>query len=572
MSDEWWDPSHDLPAFRTRRTTFGDSKGGDYVRGSEDARVPAAALRYRSVLVDLSTLATTARGLLHVQPYVTYFVPATSQEEVEHTDAYHTIFLEFNWPEALKDIWKEYAVVRSSYGHPVSPGQGITLERKLSTDPDLTKDALGDFKPKVILDTDLVAGRWYYYTVFFRTTPGGAAAADWQGYMSDSCLLPKNYGHASRLWDAVPPYYQLVDDNIRAYDGYLSRFLRVIGFMQDNVRGFVEGLLELHWIDRSPMPLLQRLGDNYGMPYEQGLGDIRYRALLANLTHLLEVRGTAVGIEELIETVSQYECDVVTSDEAGNHLLLPADSDPYTSAGHWAPIHPDTDMNGKGGPAKATYLTYDKVQMVPDSTPSPPPVSGARGALEIWTSSGDATGELFITCGDGKRVDTTPTGPVTSTFTPLYAGMPCRPGQPFGFSVWVQSEVAGVTVTSYLLFFSSGGAASDLLHAYAGGTTPAGTAPAWIEFPHGATAPASSYYVVPALLFENRSGTTGANSKIIRIGAAMVYSVVTGAPVAVGGLHAYLVMGDPSDKIGEPPKPGDATFKGFVIGQPRSDL
>jgi len=60
-------------------------------------------------------------------------------------------------------------------------------------------------------------------------------------------------------------------DNYRIGAGPLRQFLTVFGFALDNTREFVEGLLELHMIDETPMSLLKGLGANYGLPYESGI-------------------------------------------------------------------------------------------------------------------------------------------------------------------------------------------------------------------------------------------------------------------------------------------------------------
>ena len=88
----------------------------------------------------------------------------------------------------------------------------------------------------------------------------------------------------------------VIDDNYRISAGPLRQFLTVFGFAMDNTREFVEGLLELHQIDKTPMSLLKGLGSNYGLPYESGIGDIRYRGLVANAPRAQHTRGTAVGL------------------------------------------------------------------------------------------------------------------------------------------------------------------------------------------------------------------------------------------------------------------------------------
>ena len=170
-------------------------------------------------------------------------------------------------------------------------------------------------------------------------------------------MLPKDYQHREHLWEAVPPYYQWIDDNYRIGAGHLRQFLTVFGFVMDNTREFVEGLLELHQIDETPMPLLKGLGANYGLPYESGIGDIRYRGLVANAPRAQHTRGTAVGLQQVIEAVSKYQTEVTGSQTM---MLFPDDSDFHNSTGNWGGLHPDA-VAPVNAEESVPSLTWDRI-------------------------------------------------------------------------------------------------------------------------------------------------------------------------------------------------------------------
>jgi hypothetical protein len=432
MARQWWPDTFDLPAFRVQREAYGLASGGDYVRGSAVVTLEHTALRYPTSSIDLSAIAIADRGQVFVKAF-----------------DYNTVVMEWSWPKALEEIFVEVAVVRSTYGAPSSPMQGQTIFRALQTDLPYYEDA--DFvvhlnPPPIIYDQPLPGGHWYYYTVFFRTNQ-----FDWTAVMSDSTLLPLNWNHSEHLWDAIPPYYQFTDDNYRGDNGFLRQFLTIFGFEMDRTREYVESLLKLHWIDQAPMALLKGLGANYGQPYEQGLGDVRYRALLANLAHLLSLRGTAKGLLELTETVSKYDCDLTYGT---NTVLLPDDSNFVNSVGHWAPIHPDVPFTG--APLETDYLSYDKVTLTaPTTMVGAPPVAGSTSCMLVDTPDAN-TGDIFIGIGCGQRS-------ATDELVPYYAGLPVNPGEVYGFSAQVKCAKS-VTVSAYMLVADADGQPEDMIY------------------------------------------------------------------------------------------------------------
>jgi len=536
---DFWPEGYDNPAFRVRRSTYGVVTGGDYVRGSGVTALPSTALRNPTQTFDIAS--AIGKGLLFCKPYA---------EGTEAVD-YHTVEIIWGWPQAIDMTWEEVALVRSSYGHPSTPSQGQTVFRA-------TREALGGkdeddeniamFNPPAVLDGNLPSGWWYYYTLFFRVT------TDWNAYMTDGCLLPANYGHQGHLWDGVPPFYQWTDDNYRVNDGFLRQFLDIFGFYLDNTRGFVEGLLDLHHIDKAPMALLKHLGANYGLPYEAGLGDIRYRALLANITNLHQSRGTAKSLEDLIETASKYECDVVGG---SNQMLLNDDSDFFTGTGNWAAVHPLTD------PGLGVVLWTDVTLATNPATP-PAGAPGARGVMRVDTPQASQTQNILITLGDGYVYDHVAAEALREVI-PLYGGISAEPLETFGFSIWVKAEKAGTTFTPYLMWFEASGQPPALLSKLAG--PPWVSDLSWHQIQVSGPAPAGAVYLVPAVFISSRQtgGAVAGRSPYTDFAASTVYSQASDAPVTTVAPDRYLTLGDPAEQIG-PPKSG---FEGFLMGKPQ---
>jgi len=545
MTDEWWPGGYDNPAFRVKRVPYGAVEGGDYVRGSTDDLLPKTAVRMpRTNAVVTEGI---GKGLL--------FARACGVDPaVLGVTNYRVVEVRWGWPTEIEFLWQEVALVRSAFGHPTVPEDGETIYRR--TRAEAAIDRVSDDGTPYTVPAPFVydygwigagtpsmnSGYWYYYTLFFRINP-----VDWAAYMSDSVLLPTDYHHADHLWETVPPFYQWTDDNIAIGSGFLRRFLTIFGYELDHTREYVESVQKAQYADFSPISLLRHVGDNYGLAYEQGLGDIRFRALVANLARLHQIRGTRKGVEELIETGSKYMCDVTVGENA---MMLPDDSDFFNGTGNWAPLHPSTPG--------FTTIAWGQVKYVSMTTvPTPPLAGGSRGVMRI-DSPTTAMQSIMMTCGDGKMP--------TKDVVPLYSGIPTDVGMTIGFSAWIKAEKNAVVIPKlYLLWFNQSGQPSGILSSTAGG--PSGATTAWQQYTMQAIAPANAVYVVPAIFFESRTGTGAASgrSPFYDVAAVTVYKPGEGGtPVAAVAPDRYLTMGDPAELLG-PPKSG---FPGYLIGTP----
>lgn len=552
MTDErnWWPEGYDLPAFRVRRVTYGDTIGGDYVRGSSALTLPHTALRYPTKSISLDSISPAMRGRLFVQ--ASYF---------EEGDLYNTMSIDWNWPAALEDTFQEVAIVRSAYGAPAWPEQGQTVFRAMRsffpTDEDGTLLA-----PQTIYDQDLTPGHWYYYTAFFRTNP-----IDWTAIMSDSAVLPGEYRHKDHLWDSIPPYYQFTDENQGRT--FLSNFLGILGYELDRTRQMVESVLDLHRIDAVPMQLLKGLGANYGYKYEAGLGDVLYRGLMANISRLLTKRSTEVALLGICETVSKYDCDTTP----GINSVLTADTSNFVdSIGQWKPAHPLLNYTA---PAIADYLPWNKVRLsVGRSIPSPGLVApGAIGSMFIDSATTD-TDDIFITAGAGLAVsevgEDTTYGDDVKESIPLHDGIPVRPGNVYGMDLFIKMAVPSEVFLYFLPF--------DRLGKITGGLTPIPGLPHlppdsdWYQVAMVGEIPPGAVYLVPAIYLRDRpmTGGVGGRTPEIAVAAVMVYRIISEVPVTVVAPDRYLVLGvehmligetTTDDGMGEP-------YEGFVIGAP----
>jgi len=521
----WWPPEYgEHPAFQTRRQVYGAVTGGDYVRGSSVVTLNHTALRYPTTPTNQSSIVNKA--VLHVYP-------------VDHS----TMAIEWGWPPGLADTWLEVALVRAGFGRPSTPNDGQTIFRA-THDVFQNADASDD-PPPIVLDNPLPPGRWYQYGLFFRVDP-----VNWVRGMVMGALLPRDLGHEAHLWDNLPPYYQWVDDNQSVGSGPLRKFLQPFAFELDTAREFVESWQHLYDIDQSPIRLLRYLGANFGIPYESGIGDIRYRSLLVRIGELYAGRGTEPTLLKMVEQFSKYQA---TLSAGANLMLLPDDADFYQGIGNWAGIHNLTPH--PFGTLLASSHVFCAQNLAADAVP--PPAGLGRGTMKVNTATADATTNLAITCGDGITTDTPP-----RTITPLHGAIPVRPNKTYGFSVWVMAETMPVTVEPDLLWFDKTGDPAALVATTRG--NPAGiTVAGWHQYIVEAAVPANATYLVPCLLFTSRpsAGGSGGRSADVNIAGVMVWELAVAPDALVVPPDKYLTMGDPGEVVGSA-----LTYRGTLTG------
>ena len=370
-------------------------------------------------------------------------------------------------------------ITRSSFGYPSTPldGQKV-LDRKyvetvatvegqmvvpyIETQPESNDN---DFKrPSLstqgLYDRNLVPGRWYYYTIFFYLR-GTGDAQQWVEGGSGDALTPTNYKTAETLYDLIPPYYRTKDKEFVSGEGQrgvLERLIQVIGFEADYTRTLSEGIENVYNIDHTHDDLLHALGEtNLGVGPEAGLGDIRYRSLLAMINPLYNTRGTTAGLLRLSAAAVKYNCKVL---EGVNYMNVFDDAEFLTNSGSWGNIYnfwtvvdgevgfdfvdwvqnvweqPDTTVGYDWITSEITDYNVVSLTVVDGETGSP---ADKRGALEITkANAGDsASNALLITCGAGEGEvynrlhDIEPV-----SFEPQFHGIRCNSGDIYTFSFY----------------------------------------------------------------------------------------------------------------------------------------
>jgi hypothetical protein len=291
------------PSFQNRRSTYrNQEREGDYIRGES-----ATALE--------NTNSTS------VQRYqVPTGVPLKAGVRCFNL-SYDGIAVYWGVPDNTASYpWESAVLVRSGFGYPSTPSDGTILRSRSTTEP----------YSEYFLDSPLIPGRWYYYSVLLFIKD------KWVVADKAHAVVPIYYGHGQEMYRLLPPFYQLQEETQWAgtENGILSRLLATVGYDLDLTRTLTEGIEQIYDMDRAPVPFLERLGkDNFGAEFYDKVGPARYRSFVAREKQLFNSRGTISGLRGTVEALSQYKTSVKNG---VNEFLLRDDSDFSRSSGNWA--------------------------------------------------------------------------------------------------------------------------------------------------------------------------------------------------------------------------------------------
>ena len=252
--------------------------------------------------------------------------------------------------------WNEMILVRSSFGVPISPftNDGVTL-----------LDQTVNFSTS-FLDTPLMSGRFYYYSLFVFDTD----VNEW--LLSSSCqgLCLTDFGFPAIYTGWTPDWYMEQDLQLTP-SGPLSRFFGLVGFEMNWVRSEIESLYTLNSPEYISGAMLPFLGGNLGMGYEPALGMSQSRVLVGSAAELYKTKGTSFGVQAAASAYTGYPCELTLSQNVEIQL---DDAAFDRSTGHWVAKNAGTSLSVV--PSVTTYgITPEHTNYTPIQGNAP--LSGA---------------------------------------------------------------------------------------------------------------------------------------------------------------------------------------------------
>ena len=239
---------------------------------------------------------------------------------------YGTITLNWNDPGGN---WAKLIVVRNTYGFPVNPYDGNQiLEASYGSDPTF------------VIDTNLVQGAFYYYSIFVYNL----TQYTWSNAGNAIGLSVQDYGNTDKMYNYLPEIYKITDVYTATSDWDnpdLRAFLSNFSFQLDYEQTIAALLFDRYNIQTVSGQLVPTMLNQFGQAYEPAIGLQQNRVLLRDSVILTKQRGSKQGLVGYLEDFSgwavpsplpkytftqlstgQYSVNAPTSSEAPNPSLV----------------------------------------------------------------------------------------------------------------------------------------------------------------------------------------------------------------------------------------------------------
>lgn len=246
------------------------------------------------------------------------------------------------------------------------------------------------------VDTDVIGGSWYYYTLFIQdtddtwnragATSGIAVKKPWVrginqivGPQYDTQTVP--FGFSDLMWERIPDYFKYVRrDNAAVTDDYfltpstqafltnpdeydvenqdLRSFLDILGWGLDYVHNYEETILNANDPTRAHLQNVNRLADEFGIDFEYAIPATVMRSKVANAALLARRRGTLQGLADVAALSTGWDVDI----QVNQNLFLNRDQSEFAN-----PIYPGWDAgvnyaNGQSVQYESRIFTAIPVQ------------------------------------------------------------------------------------------------------------------------------------------------------------------------------------------------------------------
>lgn len=331
------------------------------------------------------------------------------QPFIAEAEGYNALRLTWTYPTGE---WRKVALVKSRSGYPVAVNDGDRILEFTETNP-----------ATYYRDADLDGSTFYYYVLFIQKTDG-----TWVGASATSGLALADTGLSTLVWNRIPKYFRYIrregaavtDDyyfstdveDLSRYDmenQHLRRFVDVIGWGLEYLKAYQGSLMYSQDPQRTHVENLERLAEQFGIPFERTVNYGTVRSRIGNGALLSRRRGTLEGLRDVVSLSTGWDIDL----QPGINLMLNDDQAEYAN-----PTWPEWD-------SAINYAVGQQVQYVG----------------RIYTC-------ILGALGDAKKPPTHPT--TSNTWWTLYADeeytsewMPAASGAVF---TWKGADDLGVHV------------------------------------------------------------------------------------------------------------------------------
>lgn len=226
---------------------------------------------------------------------------------------YGSLLVSWNSPAGE---WQEFRLIRNRHGFAAFEDDGEVL---------ITVEANGDspITSTSYHDSGLVAGGWYYYTVFIRSSN------QWHRAGTTSGISLRETGITQVIWERIPKYFRyrrragaavtdshffnahvINPDLLDKVNNDLLQFVQLLGWGVDYLRNHQETLMSAHDPERVGLREFDALAQQLGVRYSDEVPLRFARSHVANASLLADQRGTLNGLEEIVSLTTGWSVDV----------------------------------------------------------------------------------------------------------------------------------------------------------------------------------------------------------------------------------------------------------------------
>ncbi|MFJ2113943.1 hypothetical protein ACIOEX_18995, partial [Streptomyces sp. NPDC087850] len=269
------------------------------------------------------------------------------------------------WSASKEDGWTTLRLVRNSRGVPGDADDG-----------DVLLESPHEGLVATHLDTDLVHGRYYYYTVFVAapypawssaaiyqpgdcvtysgvsyicqtahsgTVPGGASSAwsvttttsDWVRAGNSASLSVGDHRYAERMYGLVPPAYRTAMEEITGLEEGITnqalfKYLKLPGFQFDVLKTELDNATRIRDQDYSTITHTERAADTLGLERPLSNRSVLRRNRVNNSTLTNRRKGSADGLKQLIRDMTGWDAEI----DRTSNLMVDQDQ-----SGIWHPAY-----------------------------------------------------------------------------------------------------------------------------------------------------------------------------------------------------------------------------------------
>lgn len=192
------------------------------------------------------------------------------------------------WTDPVGD-YSKIRLVRNRYGYPTNPYDGTMLI-----------DAKNGFNTTFYVDTDVLQGSYYYYSIFVYEVE----TYTWVRSGDAIGLAVKNYKNGNRLYEYLPEIYKITS----AYTATsanentnLKNFLNLFGFQLDYAQTVIDLLIKRYSIEQANGVLIPLLLQQFGIRNEPEIGLQQSRILARDIIQVYKDKGSLEGLKEYIK-------------------------------------------------------------------------------------------------------------------------------------------------------------------------------------------------------------------------------------------------------------------------------